>query len=51
MMSKLGYAIYLAIVLTALGFAVGLIITTYKEEHQLQQPQQEAAVEVSVGEQ
>jgi len=51
MMSKLGYLIYLAIVLTALGFAVGLIIATYQEDHQTQQPQQAAVVEASVGEQ
>jgi len=50
-MTKIGYAIYLAIVLTALGFAVGLIIATYKEEHQAQPPQQATAVEVSAGEQ
>ena len=43
-MTKIGYAIYLAIVLTALGFAVGLIITTYKEEHQLLNYAQAASI-------
>jgi hypothetical protein len=47
MMTKIGYVIYLAIVLTALGFAVGLIICTYREDVK-QQPAIEQPVQQEV---